>query len=97
MLRTILSLMALLLATGASAQSRPVTTSMRCAQANALVTAQGGVVLNTGPYTYDRYVSSGRSCGSSEATSPAWVPTADNQQCFIGYRCRGTGERESSR
>ena len=23
-----------------------------------------------------------------ETTEPAWVPTSDSPQCFVGYRCR---------
>lgn len=76
-----------LLANGTLAQTRPVTLGMSCARANALVTRQGAIVLGTGPYTYDRYVSSQAFCLSTEFARPAWVPTADTPQCFIGYTC----------
>ncbi len=71
----------------ALAQSRPVTTRMSCLQARGLVAAQGAVVLGTSPNAYDRYVSGGGSCSLGERREPAWVPTIDNPQCSIGYRC----------
>jgi hypothetical protein len=82
---------------GALAQARPLSTAISCAQASGLVNSGGSVVLSTGPYTYDRYVSSGRFCGTAETTEPAWIPTVDTQQCFVGYRCRGLAQRQSSR
>jgi hypothetical protein len=72
----------------AVAQSRPDTTRMTCAAARALVTRQGGIVLGTGPTLFDRYVSSRAYCTSTEVTEPAYVPTADDRQCFIGYICQ---------
>ena len=70
------------------AQSRPDTTRMTCAAARALVTKQGGIVLGTGPSLFDRYVSSRAHCLSGQMTEPAFVPTADDRQCFLGYTCR---------
>jgi len=72
----------------AAAQSRPDTTRMTCAAARALVVRHGGIVLGTGPSLFDRYVNSRAYCMSTEVTEPAFVPTADNRQCFIGYTCR---------
>jgi hypothetical protein len=69
------------------AQSHPLTLRMSCAQAQGLVASQKGIVLNTGPFTYDRYVGSYGSCAVGENLDPAWVPTADTAQCPIGYRC----------
>jgi hypothetical protein len=71
----------------AFAQSRPLTTRMSCSQARGLVAAQGAIVLNTGPLTYDRYVRASGACALGEVIEPAWVPTADSAQCAIGYRC----------
>jgi len=71
----------------AAAQSRPDTTRMTCAAARALVMRHGGIVLGTGPSLYDRYVSSRAYCATTEITEPAFVPTADNPRCFIGYTC----------
>ena len=80
----------------AAAQSRPDTTRLSCAAARALVTRQGAIVLGTGHSLYDsnapplfnRYVNSQAYCSSTQVTEPAFVPTADNGQCFIGYTCR---------
>lgn len=69
------------------AQSHPLTLRMSCAQAQGLVASQRAIVLNTGPLTYDRYVSTYGTCAVGETLDPAWVPTADTAQCPIGYRC----------
>jgi hypothetical protein len=79
-----------------AAQSRPDTTRMSCAAARALVMRQGAIVLGTGrslydrnaPPLFDRYVNSQAYCKRDEVTEPAFVPTADNPQCFLGYTCR---------
>jgi hypothetical protein len=80
-------------ASSAWAQSRPSTLSMTCAQAAGLVAARGAIVLGTGTYTYDRYVSTRTACLRDEFLDPQCVPTRDSRQCFIGYRCR-TGPKE---
>jgi hypothetical protein len=72
----------------AIAQPRPSTTAMSCAQAAGLVASRGAVVLGTGGYTYDRFVSDQRFCLRSERTEPVWVPAGDTRQCFVGYRCK---------
>jgi hypothetical protein len=79
-----------ILASTAQAQSRPNSLTMSCAAVGRLVEQQGTVLLGTGTFSYDRYVSSGNSCGPAERPDPAWVRSADSQQCFVGYRCRGT-------
>jgi hypothetical protein len=76
------------LITSAMAQPRPSTTAMSCAQATGLVASRGAVVLGTGGYTYDRFVSDQRFCLRTETTEPMWVPAGDTPQCFVGYRCR---------
>jgi hypothetical protein len=68
-------------------QARPDTRGMTCAQAQATVRAAGAIVLGTGPSLYDRYVISRGFCTPSEVTKPAWAPTRDDRQCFVGYRC----------
>ncbi|WP_262268681.1 hypothetical protein [Microvirga yunnanensis] len=88
MLKLAVILPMLLIATEAWSQTRPVSTAMSCSRAAGLVAAQGAVVLGTGPYTYDRYVSGTNRCALGETIEPAWVPTADNPQCFVGYQCR---------
>jgi hypothetical protein len=73
----------------ASAQARTATTTLSCSAAAALVTERGAIVLSTGPTTYDRFVAGGSACDRYQTTEPAYERTADAQQCFIGYRCRG--------
>ena len=69
------------------AQSRPSTTSMTCAAANAFVRSRGAVVLGTGRDLFDRYVSDQSQCQRGQSTLPAFAPTTDNAQCMIGWRC----------
>jgi hypothetical protein len=83
-----LALAAGLISTSAVAQPRPSTVDMRCAQAAGIVAARGAIVLGTGGFTYDRFVSDRRFCAITETTEPAWVPAADMPQCFVGYRCK---------
>jgi hypothetical protein len=35
-------------------------------------------------------------CYPLQITRPAWVPSADTEQCFVGYTCR-EHERNSTR
>lgn len=80
---------ALLIALGASAASaRTYTTQMTCAEARNLVEANGAVVLYERPHIYDRYVAHQGFCMYGEVTRPAWIQTADDNQCFVGYVCR---------
>lgn len=72
----------------AAAQSRPDSLRLTCAATSALVRQQGQVVIGTGPNIYDRYVSNQSYCSQDETTVPVWLQTADQNQCFIGYRCR---------
>ena len=58
-----LALAAGLISTSAVAQPRPSTVDMRCAQAAGIVAAQGAIVLDTGGFTYDRFVSDVGHCG----------------------------------
>jgi hypothetical protein len=78
----------LTLAVPAAAQERPSSVAMTCAQAAALVSARGTLVLGTGGLTYDRFVRDRHFCESSEITERALAPTRDDPQCFVGYRCR---------
>jgi hypothetical protein len=70
------------------ADARPDTRALSCLQAQALVDRSGAVVLNTGRFTYDRYVSSSRYCTMSEYGERAAVPTRDSARCPVGYICR---------
>ncbi len=71
----------------ASAQTRPYSPRMTCAAAAAMVQTRGAAVMSTGPNTFDRYVRARQFCTPVETTRPAWVKTADNPQCFVGYTC----------
>jgi len=72
----------------AAAQARHDTNRVTCATAQAVVMKAGAVVLGTGPSLFDRYVSSRAYCTSGDLTEPAFVPTGDNRQCWVGYTCR---------
>ncbi|MFG1301150.1 hypothetical protein V5F49_15260 [Xanthobacter sp. V3C-3] len=71
----------------ATAQARPDSLSMTCAEAANLVTTQGAVVIGTGPNLFDRYVREVRFCSGAEQLKPEWIKTRDNPQCFVGYVC----------
>jgi hypothetical protein len=86
-MRLRLAVLLILAATGALAEGRPSTTAMTCAQARALVTRSGAIVLSTGPNLYDRYVASEIACPTGLYGRPAFVPTRDNPQCNIGLYC----------
>ena len=91
----VLIVVAALVSTCAQAQTRPSTVTMTCAQAARLVASQGAIVLGTGGSTFDRFVTDRRFCAINQTTEPAWVPAADNLQCFVGYRCKEpTSEHE---
>ncbi len=77
----------ILVASLSAAHARPDTRAMTCKQAQTLVERSGGIVLNTGQRTYDRFVSSLRYCLQGEALRSRWVPTKDERNCFIGYSC----------
>jgi len=77
-----------LVAAPALAQSLPNSLNMSCAATANLVQQRGAVVIATGPNVYDRYVSNQGYCDVDQTTYPVWLQTADQNQCFIGYRCR---------
>jgi hypothetical protein len=76
-----------LAAAPALAQPRPFTPRTPCVAVAQLVYVRGAIVLSTSPTTYDRYVRDRSFCEISEVLKPAWVWSADNPQCFIGYTC----------
>lgn len=71
----------------ALAQDGLQTRAMSCARAVALVQQHGAVLFHTGQGIYDRYVRDPGFCTREQTTEPARVPTRDNPQCFVGYRC----------
>jgi hypothetical protein len=93
MLRTMMGLALMVLVTSAQAQTRPTTVDRSCQFSRGLVLARGAVVLGTGGYTYDRFVRNGSFCAVGEYTEPAFAPSLDRPQCFLGYRCK-PGPRE---
>jgi len=78
----------------ASAQERPSSVTMTCQQAAGLVSAHGELVLGTGGFTYDRFVRDRSFCEPTEITANAFVPTRDNPECLVGYRCIEPGRDE---
>jgi hypothetical protein len=85
----ILSALGLLLVTtgAALAQAGPAAFDRPCAASRDLVMRDGAAVLATGPNTFDRYVKDAAYCLVDQYPQPSWVPSSDNSQCFIGYRC----------
>jgi len=75
-------------ATAAVAQAGPSTAERPCGADRALVDARGAAVLNSGPGLYNRYVMDTRYCQIDQYPVPAYVPSLDSAQCFVGYRCR---------
>ena len=69
------------------AQARPDTRYMSCGQAVSLVQSSGAIILSTGNHTYDKYVKNHAYCNLSQILRGAYVPTADNRRCKIGFRC----------
>lgn len=80
--------LALLAAAPAGAQGRPDSLRMSCDATRGLVSTRGAIVIGTGPNIYDRFVATRAFCQPDEMTEPVWLPTADQRQCFIGYRCK---------
>lgn len=78
----------------ALAQSRPSTTNMSCSQAQATVKSAGAIVLGTGGFSYDRFVSVESFCTAQEIGIPTWAPARDNPQCMVGYVCESRAGRE---
>ncbi|WP_406853846.1 hypothetical protein ABEG18_14900 [Alsobacter sp. KACC 23698] len=70
----------------AMAQGRPQTPAMTCAQTRSIVAANGGIVLGTGGYTYDRYVRDASACLPGQALKRQFVPTRDQPACLL-YVC----------
>ncbi|RDI59777.1 hypothetical protein [Microvirga subterranea] len=88
-MRSLLAFLALALtASAATAQVGPPTSQRSCSANRQLVLKDGSVVLDTGPMTYARFVRSGAECLVDQFPGPAWVPSSNNPQCFIGYRCK---------
>ena len=85
-------LVALLLA-GPAAAARPDARALTCHQARMLVLERGAVVMTTGRYTYQRFVSQLGYCDYWERTTTAWTATRDDPNCRIGYICEERMDR----
>jgi hypothetical protein len=72
---------------GSAAQARMSTVNMTCEEARSTVQSYHAIVLSTGSDTFDRFVISDYYCARNEETQPAWAPTLDSAQCFVGYTC----------
>ena len=75
-------------AAAAAARVGPPTPQRACGANRQLVMKEGAVVLDAGPTAYARFVRSGAECLVDQFPEPAWVPSSNNPQCFIGYRCK---------
>ena len=82
------SFVASLIVAAPAAAQRPSTLAMTCSEAQALVAARDSIVLSTGRYTFDRFVSDDRFCYLGEYADPAFVQTADAESCRLFYICR---------
>lgn len=81
------SVFTLAVTTQAAQAQRTDTRAYSCADVYATVQHYNSIVMTTGTYTYDRFVSGRGYCGPTQETKRALVPTADNPRCFIGYTC----------
>lgn len=79
------------------AEPRPprgsMTARMTCAEAMALVQREGDIMIAAGSAP-ERLVRDRNQCELSEISELRFVPTRDNPQCPIGYRCREPGFEE---
>jgi len=78
----------ILSAPAAEAQTRGSSPRMSCAEATSLVREQGSVVLGVGSLPAERIVRDRSFCEFTEIAELRFLPTRDNPQCPVGYRCR---------
>jgi hypothetical protein len=84
---SVATILACLIVTAAAA-ARPYAPKMSCRSLQSMMAARGAVVVSTGPDLYDRFVKDSRYCERTQRTEAAWIKSADNPECFIGYTCR---------
>ena len=75
----------------ASAQPVQAIQRMVCADAMGLVKKSGAILLNAGGTSLERFVRDRSFCETSEVAELRFVPTRDNPECPVGYRCREIG------
>lgn len=76
------------LSTPASAQGPMSPLRMTCDDAMSLVKREGTVTLGAGGAKVERFVRDRSFCDLSEIAELRFVPTRDNPECPVGYRCR---------
>jgi hypothetical protein len=81
----------LLFAAEAHAIKRYTSTSMTCAQVQAIISREGAAIMQhrsprTGVVLYDRYVRSRQYCAGEETTDWTSIPASD-RNCRV-YRCK---------
>ncbi|HMB48407.1 MAG TPA: hypothetical protein VKN63_09040 [Afifellaceae bacterium] len=86
-MRLITGILLTLMMIGPSAAARPDARAMSCERAQQMVLNRGAVVMTTGKYTYQRFVSRRSYCDYWEVTRSAWTATRDDPKCRIGYIC----------
>jgi hypothetical protein len=64
------------------------TPGLSCKKAKDIVDRLGDVNLHYSIYIYELVHREGGSCGNEFTAAPAFGPTLDNPQCFLGYRCK---------
>jgi hypothetical protein len=69
--------------------ARPYAPKLACETLKAMIYDKGALVLSTGQFTFDRYVRDQGYCMLGEITEPAWLTSANQAQCFVGYTCGG--------
>ncbi|WP_375464204.1 hypothetical protein [uncultured Methylobacterium sp.] len=94
MRRLVTALLIGLAAGPAPAQIRSAMPRMTCADAMDLVKRGGEVVVALGGPKPERIVRDRSFCDFSEIAELRFVPTRDNPECPIGYRCREPGFEE---
>ena len=90
--RTVLALI-LCVSLVAPVSAQPVQSIQRmiCADAMGLVKRSGAILLNVGGPAFERFVRDRSFCEAAEIAELRFVPTRDNPECPIGYRCRELG------
>lgn len=79
--------LAILVGASVAAHARTDARTLSCQAAKDLVYGSGAIVLTTGPNTYDRYVAAQSYCAFPLVAMPAWIATADNPRCAVGFLC----------
>lgn len=77
-----------------AAQPRQATPRIACAEAMEAVRRGGDVTIAIGTGRPERIVRDRSYCDFSDIAELRLVPTRDNPQCPIGYRCREPGFEE---